>query len=244
MSKNEIGKAYSAIGSVFEYLNRDCGYDKWSQYLIKKLQNFKAGARGVDLGCGNGYFTRALSKAGYNVLGVDVSENMLSTALELARAEGCPAQFVLGDATELNLNFKPDFIVAVNDCVNYIPPQKLNKTFKKIYACLKKGGMFLFDISSENKLKNIIGNNTFADDDNAASYIWFNELFDDRVEMDITVFTRGQDGLYSRAEERQTQYIYGETEILTALQAAGFAVETEGHLGEKKDERINFICTK
>ena len=236
--------AYSALGSVFEYFNDDCGYDKWSQYLIDRLQGLGAGAVGIDIGCGNGYFTRALYKAGYSVTGLDSSPQMLSTAVDLAAKHRVKADFILQDVTKLSLNFKPDFAVAVNDCVNYIPPQKLQATFARVHKCLKKGGLFLFDVSSEHKLRHIVGSNLFARDFDNATLLWFNTLSGDRVDMDVTVFTRLPDGKYTRADERQTQYIYGETQILTALTQCGFAAEAEGHLGGDKAERINFICKK
>lgn len=72
-----MANSYSALGRWFEYLNDDCGYEQWSQYLIDTLKKENAGKNGVDIGCGNGYFTRALIKAGYNVFGVDISPEML-----------------------------------------------------------------------------------------------------------------------------------------------------------------------
>ena len=238
------GKPYSALGGKFEYLNDDCGYDEWSQYLINKLRILGAGREGLDIGCGNGYFTRALSRAGYSVKGMDISEEMLSSAVEIARREGVQAEFLYGDITKLKVNAKPDFIVAVNDCLNYVPQEKLAATFSKVYGSLKKGGVFLFDISSEEKLKNDLGNNLFADDGEDITYLWFNTLNGNKVDMDITVFTRGADGKYTRADERQTQYIHGEQAVISALENAGFKVETEGHLGGTKEKRINFICRK
>ena len=139
---------------------------------------------------------------------------------------------------------KPDFIVAVNDCVNYIEKIALKRAFKAVYGNLKKGGAFIFDISSERKLKHIIGDNLFGEDRGDISYLWFNSLKDDRVEMDITVFTRRSDGLYERAEESQTQYIHGETEILSLLKEVGFEAVSEGDRGLSKENRINFICRK
>ncbi len=246
MKNEEYSGAYSALGSVFEYLNDDCGYEKWSQYLIETLRalGLKSGARGVDIGCGNGYFTRALYKAGFDVWGADISPQMLNRAVEIARSEGVAAQFLLQDVTKLKLDFKCDFITAVNDCINYVPKDKLCQTFKRIYASLKKGGAFIFDISSEYKLKHIIGSNVFCEDREELSYMWFNTLKEDCVDMEITVFSRRTDGDYTRSDERQTQYIYGENEILAALNAAGFTAQTEGHLGGSKEQRINFICRK
>lgn len=239
-----IGKPYSALGGAFEYLNGDCGYDEWSQYLIKKLKSLNAGRCGIDIGCGNGYFTRALIRAGYDVKGMDISEEMLSSAVEIARSEGVQAEFLYGDITKLKLNAKTDFIIAVNDCLNYVPQAKLATAFSRVYKNLKSGGAFIFDISSEEKLKNDLGNNLFADDGEDITYLWFNALKEDRVEMDITVFTRGADGKYTRADERQTQYIHTEENVISALEGVGFAVTTEGHLGGVKDKRINFICKK
>ena len=238
------GKPYSALGGKFEYLNDDCGYNEWSQYLINKLKSMNAGREGLDIGCGNGYFTRALIRAGYEVKGMDISEEMLSSAVEIARREGVRAEFLYGDITKLKVNVKPDFIIAINDCLNYIPQAKLPLAFSKVHQNLKKGGVFIFDISSEEKLKNDLGNNFFADDGEDITYLWFNTLNGDRVDMDITVFTRGADGKYTRADERQTQYIHGETAVISALEGAGFTVQTEGHLGLSKEKRINFICRK
>ena len=241
-----MSKAYSAIGGVFEYLNDDCGYEKWSQYLIETLLScgIPRGARGVDAGCGNGYFTRALTRAGYSVTGADISPEMLSKAEELSLKEGVKTQYILGNIASLPLNFKPDFITAINDCFNYIPQNKLFSVFSKLYKQLKKGGALVFDISSEHKLKHIVGSNVFAEDRGDICYTWFNELKEDRVEMDITMFVRLENGLYERREESQTQYIHGRTQVLDLLERAGFTVKTEGHLGGSENERINFICIK
>lgn len=237
-------QSYSAIGGVFEYLNSDCDYQEWSQYLIKTLRSEGAGREGVDVGCGNGYFTRALYKAGYSVKGIDISPEALTTAVELARKEGVQSEFLTGDITKLHLCGKVDFITAVNDCLNYVPPQQLARTFRSVSSELKRGGVFVFDISSENKLKNIVGNNTFVKDLEDATVIWLNTLKEDRVEMDLTLFTLAGDGRYTRKDESQIQYIHTETSIINALGEAGFSVRTEGHLGGSKRGRINFICKK
>ncbi len=239
-----MANSYTALGRWFEYLNNDCGYEKWSQYLIERLKSLGAGSRGVDIGCGNGYFTRALIKAGYSALGVDVSPQMLDGAQQLSFKEGVRAEFLLGDITKLKLNFKADFCVAVNDCLNYVPPEKLKTAFARVHGCLKKGGAFIFDISSAHKLKNIIGNNLFAEDNENLTYLWFNSLNGESVTMDLTFFEKGGDGKYVRSDERHIQYIYEEDDVCAALEETGFAVTCEGHLGGEKTERINFICTR
>ena len=239
-----MANSYSALGRWFEYLNEDCGYEQWSQYLIKLLKDLNAGACGLDIGCGNGYFTRALTRAGYFVTGIDISPQMLDTAQALALKEGIKAEFLLGDITKLKVNAKKDFCIAINDCINYIPKDKFKAALSRVAGSLKKGGIFVFDISSAEKLKVAIGNNLFAEDREDISYIWFNALEEDRVTMDLTFFERQKDGKYARFDEQHIQYIYEEDEVLSALSEAGFEAKSEGHLGKDKGERINFICRR
>ena len=141
-----------------------------------------------------------------------------------------------------------DFAVAVNDCLNYVPHNKLETAFKKVCGCLKKGGAFVFDISTEYKLKNVLGNNLFADDEDDITYIWFNKWLGDSVEMDITVFTAAGGGLFKREDERHIQYAHKIPDVVAALESAGFdVVRTEGHLGEPLESdslRANFICLR
>lgn len=237
-------QSYSAIGGIFEYLNSDCDYAQWSQYLIERLRGMNAGPCGADVGCGNGYFTRALCKAGYSVMGIDLSPAVLTAAVKLARKEGVNAEFLQGDITKLNLCGRVNFITAVNDCLNYVPPQKLLSAFKGVRNNLKKDGVFIFDISSPEKLEKEVGDNTFVKDLEKATVIWYNTFKGDRVEMDLTLFTRLPNGDYARSDERQTQYVHREKDVEEALLSAGFSVRTEGHLGGDKSQRINFLCKK
>lgn len=242
----EYRKAYDALGNWFEYLNDDCGYENWSQYLISILNGY--GFRtGIDIGCGNGYFTRALERAGYCMTGMDNSLAMLNRAKQLAAKEGVRAQFLLGDILKLKLPERVDFALAINDCINYIPPEKCALAFQKVAGCLKKGGVFLFDISSEYKLRQKVANNSNVDDRDDVTYLSFNTLDGNRVRMEITLFVRQADGRYERLDEQQIQYIHTENNIASALQKAGLELlSVTGHLGEPKEQsdRLQFICRR
>ncbi|MDE6558032.1 MAG: class I SAM-dependent methyltransferase [Clostridia bacterium] len=240
-----MAKSYSALGGWFEYLNADCDYLTWSQYLLNKIKSAGDYRTALDIGCGNGYFTRALNKAGYKADGADVSESMLSVARQLAAKEGVRCEFLLADITKLKVCAKVDFCTAVNDCINYVPKNKLKTAFTRIYAATNANGAFFFDISSENKLRNTIGENLFGEDGEDISYLWFNKQTEDGVQMDLTFFVRGENGLYRRFDETHIQYAHTEEEVVCALKEAGFArVETEGHLGGDKSERIQFAAFK
>ena len=243
----ERASAYFALADWFEYLNADCDYEQWSQYLHNELRALGVQAgEGLDIGCGGGYFTRAFVKKGYSMTGIDVSERMLQKAQRRSLQEGVRAEYVLSDILKLKTPRRADFALCVNDCINYVPPEKLTTALKRVGAALKKGGAFLFDISTEYKLREIVGNNTFCEDREDVAYLWFNTLFDDRVEMDITVFAKREDGAFERGDERHVQSIHTATRVRAALAEAGFSVVRQtGAFGKDDDrERLNFVCVR
>ena len=239
--------AYDSLAEWFEYLNDDCDYFKWSQYFIQGLRALAVGSCGLELGCGSGAFSRALTKNGYTMSGADISEPMLSKAARLASEEGLSIEYFRADAKNFRTLKKYDFLLAPNDCYNYLAPKTLPAAFKHAAAALKKGGIFWFDVSSPCKLREKIADNMFADDRDEVTYLSFNKLFEDRVEMNVTLFVREQDGRFARFDELHTQYIHEEDVVVKALEGAGFDVlKVEGHLGEEKknSDRLNFICRK
>ncbi len=237
--------AYDALAEWFEYLNDDCGYEEWSQYLLSLLKNYGAGRTGVDLGCGSGYFTRCLKRAGYDVIGMDVSSAMLSQAAERSRAEGLEIPFILGDAASFSLPRKVDFAVAVNDCFNYVPKEKLLSAFRRVGAALKRDGLFFFDVSSPKKLKNLPP--VSIDDREDVTYISFNRVNGEEAVMEVSLFVRERGETYVRRDETHTQYIYDAEEILFSLSLAGFEpLLCTGHLGAEAadSDRLEFLARK
>lgn len=264
----ETNAAYDALAEWFEYLNDDCGYEEWSQYLLSLLQNYGACRDVVDLGCGSGYFTRALARAGYCVTGVDISPAMLSAAAERSLKEGLNIPFLQGDASSLVLPHKVDCVVAVNDCFNYVPKEKLLTALRRVNRALKKDGLFFFDVSAPGKLRNLPP--VSIDDREDVTYISFNRVAGEAVTMEVSLFVRenapetaarrggrpqnavGTDGCdaadrYVRRDETHTQYIYDAEEILFSLSLAGFEpLFYSGHLGEEAEgsDRLEFLVRK
>lgn len=238
--------AYTNLAKWFEYLNDDCDYENWSQYLILKLEKYPL-ATGIDIGCGGGWFTRAFQKHGYQMTGMDISSQMLDYAQETALLKGIRSEYILGDITAKKPQKKFDFATAINDCVNYIPKEKLAKAFKNIHGALKTGGVFLFDISSRRKFEEKIANTVCADDREDITYLAFNKQSGDEVTMEVTLFAKRSDGAFDRLDETHLQYIYDEEEIISALKESGFElISVEGHLGEDKktSDRICFLAQK
>ena len=243
---NDKKQAYTHLAKWFEYLNDDCGYENWSQYLIDRLSRFPLKS-GLDIGCGGGWFTRAFQRQGYTMTGMDISPEMLDFAQETAFKAGVRSEYILGDITKTKLPARFDFVTAINDCINYIPKIKLDTALKNVRGALKKGGVFLFDISSARKFKEKIANTVSADDRDDITYLSFNREETDGVMMEVTLFVKRQDGAFERLDETHRQYVYTEEEICAALEKNGFELlEVEGHLGEDKEisDRIGFLVKK
>ena len=238
--------AYVNLAKWFEYLNDDCDYENWSQYLLKKLKGFSL-QNGLDIGCGGGWFTRRFVKEGYAMTGVDCSREMLDRAQETALKEGLRGEYLLGDISRLKLPRRFSFAIAINDLVNYLPKDRLLPAFKNVCSALQKGGVFLFDVSSKRKFEEKIANTVSVDDRDEVTYLNFSSLQGEKAVMDVTLFAKGEDGKYTRYDERHEQYIYDKEEIISALTSSGFTlVEVEGHLGESEEtaDRLTFLAVR
>ena len=179
--------------------------------------------------------------------GLDKSAEMLDYAQETALKQGVRSEYLLGDVTSFKSPKKFDFVTAINDCINYIPKQKLLAAFKNVHSALAKNGVFLFDISSERKFLDKIANTVSVDDRDDVTYMSFNKAEEDGATMDVTLFVKRKDGAYERLDETHRQYRYTKTEILAALEKAGFTIlEVEGFLGENESEsdRLCFLAQK
>ena len=242
-----MNEAYVALSKVYEFLMDDEGYSAWAEHVVSLLKKHAKGKVGIDAACGSGYFTRAQKAAGFDVTGVDLSEEMLTEAVALAQKHNMNIRFLRQDMTCLKSFKKVDFITVVNDGVNYLSPERLQKAFSSFYRQLAAGGVLIFDFSTEYKLKNVVGDNMFGEDCEDVSYLWFNKLESDRIIMDLSVFTK-EGELYRKQEERHVQYIHRTEFVLAALEKAGFcSVTAQAFMGGKiapDTQRIEIIAKK
>jgi len=242
-------ESYHAFAELYDRLMDDVDYVCWAKYIDRLLKGrFSAPVRVADIGCGTGSITIELKKIGYDILGVDASEEMLGVAAKKARAAGCKILFARQDMRVLELSEK-DAIICTCDVVNYLTGAQLNQFFCAANACLAPGGALLFDLSSSVKLKNTLGNGFFYEDREDVTYFWKNTLNEakKKVDMELTFFLR-QGSAYIRRDEFHTQYIHEEAKVLSDLAACGFWAERYGFLTEQApeaaEERIQFVCTK
>lgn len=183
------------------------------------------GAKVADLACGTGDLTLALARAGYAVVGADLSEEMLSLARDKAAEAGFHAiPWIRQDLAELSLPGRYQAILSACDGVNYLTEDgRLASFLRRAYGLLEPGGVLAFDLSAPGKLLPMAGQIYTLDEDEGA-YIWTNTLEEKAVlRMELTLFLRREDGAFTRHEEVHRQRAYTKTELESALREAGFS---------------------
>ncbi|MCX7746187.1 MAG: class I SAM-dependent methyltransferase [Clostridia bacterium] len=245
---------YTDFAYVYDKLMHDVDYKKWADYIegLFKVYNHTPSLV-LDLGCGTGNFCIEMSKRGYDMIGVDISGDMLACAKEKSVKAGLDILFLNQDMTNFELYGTVDAIVCLIDSINYITHKKdLKRLFKLAKNYLNPKGLFIFDINSEYKLEKVLGNNLFYEIEDDITYIWENQYHKKKkiCEFDITFFVRDQENnLYKKYEEVHYERAYSHHEVEKLIKDSGLSlIKTYDELtysnAHKKSKRVFYICTK
>ncbi|MDO4188845.1 MAG: class I SAM-dependent methyltransferase [Lachnospiraceae bacterium] len=236
-----MSQQYSDFSNVYDLFMDNVPYEQWADSIVETLR--KHGIEGglvLDLGCGTGTLTRMLSDNGYDMIGVDSSEDMLMIAREKSADSQQKSELLNEDLTENEILYLcqdiTDFelygtvkaVVSTCDSLNYITePDDLLQTFKLVNNYIEPDGIFIFDMNAPEKYEQVLKDNVFAENRDDASFIWENTFDEDsRInEYALTLFLEDEEtGLYERIEEFHYQRAYSREEILDLLGKAGFEV--------------------
>lgn len=229
-------EAYSSFAQVYDLFMDNVPYEEWSEYVIALLkeENIKDGLV-LDLGCGTGKMTRLLAAAGYDMIGVDNSEEMLEIAREYEYGELDAAGFdesdesrkilyLLQDMREFELYGTVRAVISICDSMNYILEEEdLLQVFRLVNNYLDPGGIFIFDMNTRYKYMEMLGETTIAENREEGSFIWEN-YFDEEEDInqyDLTLFIREDDDRYSKYEETHYQRVYDLDVVKSLLAQAG-----------------------
>lgn len=245
----EWTEAYTDFASVYDTFMDDTPYQEWADFLAELISTYgiskphKNGEKAlgaessekekletekdlvVDLGCGTGTLTELLSQKGYDMIGVDMSAEMLNVALAKKEKSGSPILYLCQDMRELDLYSTVGTVISVCDSVNYLlEDEEVLETFGLVNNYLYPGGIFLFDFNTMYKYEQIIGDTTIAENREKCSFIWENYYHEDGHinEYDLTVFAREEkSGLFRRFTETHFQRGYTVEEMKGFLEQAG-----------------------
>lgn len=256
---------YTGFARVYEQYMDNVPYEKWSEYICDILKEYgvKKGDIVLDLGCGTGTMTRLLAKAGYDMIGVDLSEEML----EIARFEhddfpdNDKILYLNQDMRDFELYGTVAAAVSICDSMNYITEEEgLLEVFKHVNNYLDKEGIFIFDMNTIHKYEDVIGDRVIAENRDESSLIWENWYDKENKinQYNITIYSKvdfeedldenagEMPVLYERMEEVHVQRGYTIEKVKELIEKAGMefvAVYAEGTKEQPSEntERMYFI---
>jgi SAM-dependent methyltransferase len=219
--------AYQAFAQVYDRLMKDMPYEDWLRFTRAywERHSFRP-VTVVELGCGTGNIAVPLARDGYQVTGIDLSEDMLAAAQAKTAQSGTSARWILQDMREWGLGFPVDAVVSFCDSLNYLTePEDIRAAFRRTFEGLAPGGRFLFDLHPPATLRRYAADQPFAQQEDEIAYLWTCGWEEERLEIEhlLTVFVRGEDGRYDRIDEWQVQRAYPLERIVEWLLESGFA---------------------
>lgn len=223
-------EAYTGFASVYDTFMDNVPYDEWCAYLIRVLkENGIEDGLILDLGCGTGELTMRLAEAGYDMIGVDLSDQMLQIAREKQerRLPDMEILYLMQDMREFELYGTVRAVICACDSLNYIlEEEELLEVFRLVNNYLDPGGLFIFDMNTRYKYETLMGDQIFAENREECSFIWENNWYPEEEinEYDLTLFVQDGD-CYRKYQELHDQRAYSVEKVRELLVEAGMKVE-------------------
>ena len=244
--------SYTDFAYVYDALMGDVNYLSRTEYILNLFERFdRKPTLLLDVACGTGGFSIELAKKGIEVIGTDMSEDMLSVAREKTADEGLDILYLCQSAEELDLYGTVDGAVCCMDSINHITDMEtLETALKKVSLFLEPERLFIFDVNTLYKQEKILANNTFVLDEEDVYCVWQNEFDSDNKITNISLdFFTKEDDIYVRSGEEFSEKAYTNKELAYLLEKAGFKIEAVfGDMTQNPptytEERVFYICRK
>ena len=243
---------YSILAKYYDALMDGVDYAKWADFYEQCFEKYGRDVKTVvDIGCGTGSITTELAARGYAMTGVDISSEMLALAERKAEERGVRVRYAEQDMAYLDTGAESDAVICSFDGVNYLTDTgDLRSCFSSVAAALAEGGLFVFDVSSPYKFKNILGDNAFVYETGDMFLSWQCFYNEKRAVCDyyLTFFEK-DGGAWHRCDETQRQRAYSERTLEKMIKEAGMSplakfADVDFSPVESESERIFFVCRK
>lgn len=216
---------YADFSEFYDALTENVGYKERGEYIRGLLG--KSGINGgllLDLACGTGSLSTELSRAGFDVIGVDASDSMLCEAQKKAWESGREILFLCQKMQELDLYGTVNAAVCNLDGINHLTKEAdVRETFRRVALFLEPGGVFVFDVNTIYKHSRIMADNVFVYDSDGVYCVWQNSPCEKTGTVQITLdFFKESGGVYSRSRESFCERAYDIGKIREWLTEAGF----------------------
>ena len=213
IKSDEVFMAYDIFSEFYDELMYDADYDKMAEYSdsVFKANGAEKGIL-LDLGCGTGNMSLRMNNIGYDVIGVDISTGMLSRAL--SKSAGRNILYLNQDMEKLDLYGTVDCCICYLDSLNHLNSiGGVKKAIENVALFMNPGGIFIFDVNTVYKHRNILADNTFVKESENTFCVWQNSLnADDSVNVTLD----------SRYCEDFTERAYPQDDIEIICKNCGF----------------------
>ncbi len=242
--------SYSSFAEYYDALMEDARYPERCQYLFDAAEKFgHTLGKTLDLACGTGSLTLLLAERGVDVFGADGSVDMLSEAMRKSLDAGQHILFVCQEMQALELPQPLDTCVCTLDSLNHLVDKNdVQAAFNGVSRYMNPGGLFLFDMNTVYKHREVLADNVFVLENERVFCVWQNFTEDNLTEISLDFFEE-QNGAYYRSSEDFSERAYADGEIREMLQSAGF--ETLGCYGDltfeppqADEQRVIYIARK
>ncbi len=218
---------YSAFARYYDQLTANIDYKKRGEYFHSIIQKFKTTKENIllDLACGTGSISEVMAGLGYDVIGVDNSDEMLGMAIEKKFDSGLNIQYLCQDMRKLDMFGTIDITICALDSINHLASlNDVRKVFENVAFFSELGGLFIFDVNTLYKHRKVLADNTFTYETDDVYCVWENTLNreTDEVKMNLEFFEREENGLWSRSSDSFSEKAYSENDIEELLSQCGF----------------------
>lgn len=218
--------AYGVFAAYYDRLTGDAGYGARAEYIASLLRENRVpdGGAVLDLACGTGSPTLLLASMGYDMTGVDGSPEMLAEARVKADREGVKLLLLCQELTRLDLYGTYDAAVCTLDSVNHLLSEReVGRFFSRLSLFLEDSGIFIFDVNTPYKHREILGDNCFVLEEDGLYCVWRNRYDEALCTVDIELdFFEERAGVYVRSGESFSERAYDTDTLKGLLADAGF----------------------
>lgn len=215
-------EAYTGFATVYDRYMDNIPYDDWAQNIKVLFEKYNMPMEIVcDLGCGTGQMTRRLKEMGYDMIGIDVSYDMLMEAMSQEDSDGI--LYLCQDMRSFELYGTVGAVISLCDSMNYLADKdELLQVCKLANNYLDPKGLFIFDMKTDSYYKKL-GTSTIAENREEGSFIWENEYNPDTRDnyYYLTIYEENEEGTFDRFEEEHMQHAFTVDEVKAAIKESG-----------------------
>ncbi len=244
---------YSSLAYYYDSLNFGCDYDQLADFIASVFKEHEKVTTSLvlDLACGTGKLTFKLRERGYDMTGIDASEDMLSLANDYAQRNGISdTLFLCQDMRDFELYGTVDGVCCTLDSINYLTKLKdVEECFKLVHNYLIPEGVFVFDINTPYRFEKIYAQNDYILENEGALVAWQN-YYNEKTKLCkfyLSIFAENENGTYDRYDEVQTEKCYTKKQITALLEKCGFELicvygDTNKKSPTDTDEKWYFVA--